>query len=239
MERDTLPTPRTTLLARSSRMDLPGLEGRVLFPTPQQGPWLPLERFAETRTTGEPKSDLHSHEKQEVVNYLLDGAATYVDDSGAERSITAGTVIVLSSFESSRHDLVAKSGVVSRHVATVVGLPHAMPPGSPALQIVRAVPRPRQSNRLRWLSLVGGGAPAVSSVGLEMAHLTFLNAGHTDLQVPPGVRAVAYGLDGSPRVEEHPIVPGDGILVEGVSSVRIDGTEGDQVVIVQVPRRPD
>ncbi len=238
MERDAGSAPPSTILARSSRIGLVGMEGRVLFPTLQQGPWLPLERFAESRTTGEPKADPHSHERQEIVNYLLEGEATYFDDSGSEREITAGTVILLSSFDSSRHDLVAKNGVLSRYVATVVELPHPIPPGSPPLQILRAVPRRPHSDRLRWLSLVGSGAPAVSSVGLEMSHLAFLKPDRVDLRVPPGVRVVAYGLEGSPKVEGHPLAPGDGILAEGASSVRVDGIEGDQAVIVQVPRRP-
>lgn len=225
-------------IAKSNRVSLAGVEGRVLFPTLQQGPWLPLERLAESLTTEESESDPHSHEKEEVVNYVLEGAATYIDGGGGKHEMSAGMVAVLSSYEPSRHDLTPRSGAGTRWVSLVARLSHPKPPELPLLQITHAVPRSPPSDRLQWWWVVGGGAPAGSSVGLEMAHLTFLKTDRMDLDIPSGLRVVAYVLEGAPQIEGHPMVPGNGLLAEGSSSFRIDGTEGDQVTFILVPSGP-
>lgn len=233
-----VPPPRV-FLAKSNRVSLAGVEGSVLFPTMQQGPWLPLERLAESRATEEPESDPHWHEKEEVVNYVLQGTATYIDDAGGEHRMSKGMVAVLSSFEPSRHDLIPRAGEATRWVSLVTRLSHPGPGELPLLQIAPAAPRSPTSDRLSWLCIVGGCASAASSVGLEMAHLTFWKPDGLDLRVPLGFRVVAYVLEGAPQIANRSMAPGNGLLAEGPSSCRIDGTAGDQVTFILVPANRD
>lgn len=232
-----VPPPRV-VLAKSNRVSLAGVEGSVLFPTLQQGPWLPLERLAESTTTEEPESDPHSHEKEEVVNYVLKGSATYIDEAGGKHELPEGSVAVLSSFEPTRHDLIPRNGVVTRWVSLVVRLSRPRPEEMPLLQFTHAVSRSPVSDRLRWLRIVGGGAPAASSVGLEMAHLTFLKPDRLDVPIDVGRRVVAYALEGAPQVANTSVASGSGMLAEGLSAFRVDGKVGDQVALISVPSRP-
>jgi redox-sensitive bicupin YhaK (pirin superfamily) len=200
----------------------------------QQGPWLPLERFAESVASGEPVSDPHAHEKEEVVNYVLDGSATYLDGTGTKHEMRPGMVAVLSSLEPSRHDLIPGKGV-ARWLSLVVRLSQPRSAEWTPLQIAPAVLRRPTSSRLRWLSVLGGDAPASSSVGVELAHLTFLATDRMVLEVPSGVRVVAYVLEGTPQIGGWPVVRGSGLLAQGSESFQIDGKDRDQVAFVLAP----
>src|SRR5206468_2121371 len=73
--------PRSLTIAHGE-IDASDKTTSLLFPSREQAPWLPFERFAETMTTSRTKLGRHGHQAEEVVIYLVDGEVDHVDDSG-------------------------------------------------------------------------------------------------------------------------------------------------------------
>src|SRR5213594_2962159 len=86
----------------------------LLFPSREQAPWLPFERFAETMTTSRTKLGRHSHQAEEVIIYLVDGEVDHVDDSGRREALTAGSVAVLTAHQEISHDMEMLKGKRAR-----------------------------------------------------------------------------------------------------------------------------
>jgi len=77
------------------QIDASDVTTRLLFPTSQQSPWSPFERFAETIATARKKEGLHSHNAEEVVVYVLEGYVDHESDGGQPATLTQGSVLVL------------------------------------------------------------------------------------------------------------------------------------------------
>src|SRR2546425_932239 len=80
----TMPSPQKprSLTIAHGEIDASDKTTSLLFPSREQAPWLPFERFAETMTTSRTKLGRHGHQAEEVVIYLVDGEVDHVDDSG-------------------------------------------------------------------------------------------------------------------------------------------------------------
>jgi len=230
---------RREIVVVASRMELDDVSGRVLFPAPQMGPWLPFVRFAETLTTGTgDAADSHAHRAEEVMSYVVEGRVEYVDDREQSTLLDPGAVVLLTAREESRHNLIARPHPRARWLSTIVRAPPA--PGEPGrrVQVGTARSPAPSADGVVERRLVGPGAPVDSAVGLECADLEFLRPGRCTCRLGPERRAVAYVYEGSAAVDGRPVATGSGALIERMEAVAVEATAGTRLLLASAPRSP-
>jgi len=78
------------VVAPASEIDLEGVAGRVLFPSVHQGPWPRSKRFAESEGRGSSEPELHEHQLEADLNYVLAGTAFRTNGRGQDVEVPAG-----------------------------------------------------------------------------------------------------------------------------------------------------
>ncbi|MGI0132282.1 MAG: pirin family protein [Thermoplasmata archaeon] len=221
-------------------MQLEQLTGRVLFPTMQQGPWLPYERFAEVIASRPNEAVLHSHRLEEVVNYVISGTVIHQDDRGERAEVEAESVIVLSTGPERSHDVYPAEGRAAHWIAIGVELLGRADETESVLQIVHLPEAQSLQKGVLVRQVVGSRSPARSIRGLEVVDLEFKDTEEVALRRPCGLghREVAYVLYGSGSVDGLTVAPGAAVLTEDVPSVEVRGSPGFRVLIATAPSRP-
>lgn len=228
---------RVPLRVVASQMDLEDVSGRVLFPSPAQGPWLPLLRFAETTTMRRgDDSDAHTHEREEVLSYIVEGPVEYEDDAGRRTVLGSGAVALLTAPGSTRHNLMARPSPRSRWISVIVRCPPGGPRSSSMVQIANGPVPARTSAGTVERLLVGRGGAVASNAGLECTEIEFLSAGSCRCRVGSDRRAVAYGVDGTVRIDGASLEAGSGALFEDTAGVGIEGESGARVILASALR---
>lgn len=229
--------PRRELRVVSSQIELEDISGRVLFPTPTQGPWIPFVRFAETVATGgEGDTGGHAHRGEEVMNYILDGPVEYQDDRGHRSVLERGAVVLLTAIEKSHHNLVPKSATRSRWLSVVVQCPVVRGAPPHRVQIAPGPIPARPGDGTLERRLVGREAPVVSASGLECVDIEFARDGRCVCPVGTDRRAVAYVYEGSGQVDDLPVGAGAGALLENAADVSFRAGLGTRVLLASAPR---
>src|SRR5205823_10643553 len=83
------PPPRATLFPYTTlfrSIDASDTTAHLLFPTRDEQPFLPFQRFAESMATSRRKGEMHPHHGEEVIQYVLEGYIDHEDGSGTHRS---------------------------------------------------------------------------------------------------------------------------------------------------------
>jgi redox-sensitive bicupin YhaK (pirin superfamily) len=222
-----------------SRIDLSDVSGRVLFPSPLQGPWLPFLRFADTITAGggdDPEG--HTHLEEEVLNYIIQGRTEYEDNTGHRSNLEPGMLELLTAREETRHKLIGLKDVTStRWLSVVVRLPRSYEGPSHRFQVTRA-PAPLDLGEAAVERfLVGPESPVESGAGLAVTDLEFRKEGQCVCPIGSERRAVAYVVVGSAAVGSQPVQTGDGELIENAAKISIRANPGTRVLLASVPRR--
>ena len=230
-----IPRPPRIVQARSSPMELEGIRGRVLFPGPQQGPWPPFERLAESVATGGGAKDLHTHSGEEVVNYVLAGAVLHWDSEDHAVELNEGAVTLLRATDEIRHDIVPKLRSDARWVSVTLHWTGAVAGPETPYQFGRGVAETSREPGLRVLRVVGASTPVRSALGLDMSDWTFSQSSSREVALDPARRLVAYVLDGTVEIEGRTVASGGGILAEGVSSLRVAASTGARMLLMSVP----
>jgi redox-sensitive bicupin YhaK (pirin superfamily) len=231
-------SPRQMRVA-SSRIDLSDVSGRVLFPSPLQGPWLPFLRFADTITTGggdDPEG--HIHLEEEVLNYIIQGRTEYEDNAGHRSVLEPGMLELLTAREETRHKLMGLKDVPgSRWLSVVVRLPRGTGGPSHKFQVTHA-PAPLDAGEVAIERfLVGPESSVESGAGLAVTDLEFRKEGECVCPIGSERRAVAYVFDGSAAVGAQSLETGDGELIENAAKISIRANPGARVLLASVPRR--
>jgi redox-sensitive bicupin YhaK (pirin superfamily) len=231
-------SPRQMRVA-SSRIDLSDVSGRVLFPSPVQGPWLPFLRFADSITTGggdDPEG--HTHVEEEVLNYIVQGRTEYEDNTGHRTILEPGMLELLTAREETRHKLMGLKDVAgTRWLSVVVRLPRDYGGPSHRFQVTRA-PAPLDAGEVAAERfLVGPESPVESGAGLAVTDLEFRKEGQCNCPIGSERRAVVYVFDGSAAVGGQPLQTGDGELIENAAKISVRAHPGARVLLASVPRR--
>jgi quercetin 2,3-dioxygenase len=218
-------------------MDLDDVSGRVLFPSPVQGPWLPFLRFAETATTGaQDDSGVHSHQGEEVLNYILEGRVEYEDDVGQRSLLDPGAIVLLTARTEAHHNLTAKPPPRSRWLSVVVQYPLGVGAARHPVQIASKPNASRESEGSVERRLVGPGAPIASASGLECLEIQFREAGQCVCPIGPERRAVAYLFEGSGSIDGLRVDAGAGVLTENSRELEFRCTSASRLFIVTASR---
>jgi quercetin 2,3-dioxygenase len=230
-------SPRRELHVVSSRIELGDITGRVLFPTPVQGPWLPFLRFADTTTKGGgDDAEGHTHLEEEVLNYIVTGRVEYEDEQGQTSTLDPGTVELLTARDATHHKLKGFSSTEeTRWLSVVVRKPRAEEGPSRRIQLVGGSPPARHVGITLERPLVGVGGSVTSTVGLECADIEFREDGRCTCPIGPGRRAVAYVFEGSGVVNEQVLALGAGALLDNVTNLSIQAASGTRLLVSSVP----
>jgi redox-sensitive bicupin YhaK (pirin superfamily) len=229
--------PPRELRVVASRIELADVSGRVLFPSPVQGPWLPFLRFADT-TGGGDDPEGHTHLDEEVMNYVLEGRVDYEDDAGHRSELEPGALELLTAREETRHKLVAiRSAPRTRWLSVVVHLPPEA--GGPSHRFqVAARPAPLDMGEAAVVRfLVGPDAPLQSGAGLECNEIEFRRDGQCVSPVGSDRRAVGYAIEGSATVGRQALEEGVGALIENSTNISIRAKSGSRLLLASAPRR--
>jgi redox-sensitive bicupin YhaK (pirin superfamily) len=229
---------RRELRVVSSQIDLEDVSGRVLFPTPSQGPWMPFARVAETtihRPAG--ASEGHGHREEEVLNYVVEGRVEHEDDTGVKSVLEAGSVSLLTAPVEGDHNLMAKTPPRARWLSVAVRCPPL--PGAPPhlVQIARGPLPTRLGEVTTERHLVGPGGAVASSAGLECVEVEFRGDGQCVCPIGQQRRAVAYLFEGAAWIGEQRVDAGSGALLEGAAELAFRGTAGARILLASAPAR--
>jgi redox-sensitive bicupin YhaK (pirin superfamily) len=222
----------------SSQIDLEDVSGRVLFPTPSQGPWMPFSRIAETtilRPAG--ASEGHGHREEEVLNYVVEGRVEHVDDAGVTSLLEAGSVSLLTAPVEGDHNLMARTPPRARWLSVAVRCPPL--PGAPPhfVQLARGPLPSRVGEVSTERHLVGPGGALSSRSGLECIEVEFRADGQCVCPIGRERRAVAYLFEGASWISEQRVDAGSGALLEGAAEVSLRGMPGSRILLASAPVR--
>lgn len=224
----------------TSRIELEDVSGRVLFPTPVQGPWLPFLRFADTITSGagdDPEG--HTHLEEEALNYVITGRVDYDDETGHRSVLGPGAVELLTAHEETRHKVMGGAQAPgTRWLSVVVRCPPASGASGHRFQVAPGPPPIPVSKTVEERLLVGPDAAVDSGAGLECVDLHFRKDGRCVCPVGAERRAAAYVFEGSGSIDRLPVEVGVGVLVENLTKITIQAKSGTRVLVASVPRRP-
>ncbi len=235
------PVERTPSVLRvvSSHVDLEDVTGRVLFPTPLVGPWIPFERFAETVRTGSGDvSEGHSHRAEEVMSYIVEGPVEYEDDVGRHSLLDTGAVALLTARDEAHHNLMAKPAPRSRWLSVLVRYPSDLEGPPHRVQIARGNLPVRSGAGTIERLLVGPEAAIDSASGLTCVDLEFRKAARCVCPVGVERRAIAYTYEGSVTVGDQLVEVGAAALLDGVREASFAAKPGSRVLLASAPRSP-
>ncbi len=158
-------------------IDASDTTAHLLFPTRDEQPFLPFQRFAESMATSRRKGEMHPHQGEEVVQYVLEGYIDHEDGSGNHTSLTEGSLLVLTARDEVRHALRMERGRTARWLSLVVRLPLTTEVPQTSLQIMTARRPSVGSDGTVRTPLVGSNGPARTSSGLELTDIGFAKEG--------------------------------------------------------------
>lgn len=219
----------------SSRIDISDVSARLLFPTQEQGPWLPFRRYAETIATSRKKPGPHSHAHELVAVFVLEGNVEHEDSKKQRLSLATGDVVTLAAIQESEHQLMIGKGRTARWVSLVLALPESLNAPSPRVEHLRPTrPAPAADGTVQT-ELIGGKTGLREGTGLRWTDIEFVDAGTTFAHVGSDRRAVAYVVGGPGSIENRSTDTGEGMLLEGVAGVALTGSPGFRVLLASVP----
>ena len=215
-------------------VDAKDVTTRTVIPSSALALWSPFVRVGETIATPRKRFGSHTHARQEVLIYMIEGAAQHTFDPGGSEELPTGSVLFLSAMPTAAHAVNPRPGRTARWFSVVTELPEGgkAPEGR---RVGRPTPTPIQPDGTSLLPLVGPGAPSASSLGLEATAIEFVEAGTAFRRVGPNRRALFYGLGGRGMIDNTPVETGEAALVENSAAVSVSGEAGFRVVHVAVP----
>jgi hypothetical protein len=92
-----------------------------------------------------------------------------------------------------------------------------------------------EEDTVRVRSIVGPGAPMVSSTGFECQELRFTSEGTTIRKIGSDRRAVFYVVSGRGAVNQKDIEAGEAAFIEGMPGVSVQGGDGFWGILATAP----
>jgi len=207
---------------------------RTVIPSAQLAVWSPFVRVGETIATPRRRFSAHTHERQEVLIYLIEGAAGHSAGGGPPEDLEDGSVLFLTAISSVPHVVNPRPGRATRWFSVVTELP-ADSTGDGSRQIYRPTPTGVQPDGTNVTRLLGEGSMVRPRSGLEVTDVLFSEAGTAFRRVGPRHRSVFYALAGRGAVDNLPLEAGEAALVENSAAVSLSGNPGFRVIHATAP----
>ena len=222
----------------ASRIDLGDVSARVLFPTPEQGPWTPFARFADTTLARHDDPGAHPHRDEEVLTYVIEGNVREEEEGGRRASLEPDSIVLLAAVGNEvSHKLLLGDGDRARWLSIVLSLRAAAGATPRTWQRAKVAPPVQTPDGMVERRIVSAEGPLHSAVGLECHEIELPSDRSCVCPIGSGRRGVAYPVAGAGDVDGRPVSEGVGALVEGVSSVVLRGCKGSRFLLATAPRR--
>jgi redox-sensitive bicupin YhaK (pirin superfamily) len=208
---------------------------RLVLPTAGQPIWPPFRRISEGIASRGRHLPTHTHEREEVLTYVLEGFTAYEGPGGPAATLPEGSAWLLTAVERSAHRVSPAEGASSRWFNLVVGLPKGYR-GPDGLQSLGADRPAIEVDNVRVRRLVGPKGPIVPGSGLEFEAMAFAEASTTFRKVGPDRRAFLYAWSGRGSLDREPVEAGETAFIDGVPGVSIYGNSGFRALFASAPR---
>ncbi|HTW55451.1 MAG TPA: pirin family protein [Thermoplasmata archaeon] len=210
---------------------------RLVIPSSGQPAWPPFARAGEVVVSVGRRFPSHTHQGEEVLTYVLEGAAQYKESTGAARSLPAGSAAFLTAPGRAAHTIGPEAGSTIRWFSSVVQLP-ATASAVPNLQWADPHPGDPQTDGSATRTLVGPNGPMRSGAGLSAQVIRFADDGTTFRRIGHDRRAIVYALRGRGEVDGRPIEIGEAALIDRLAGVALHGFPGFAAMLLTMPARP-
>ena len=218
----------------SGEVDAKDVATRTVIPSSQLAFWSPFVRVGETLATPRKRFGPHAHEHQEVLIYLIEGAAQHTTPRGRSEELRAGAVLFLCASAPASHAVNPRPGHTARWFSIVAEIP-AEGAVTEGVDVSLPSPSPVQPDGTVLTPLLGAGTSFRSRLGTEVVAIEFREGGTAFRRVGAGHRALFYSLAGRGSVDNAPLEGGEAALVENSAAVSLSGSIGFRVVQATVP----
>lgn len=207
---------------------------RLVVPSAGISSWPPMSRAVETLATQTRQLPAHSHEREEVLTYVVEGFASYQYESQPAVAMPAGSVRLLSATTKVSHRVSPARGGSIRWFSLVSGLP-ASADGAPSSQASQPRESELQPDGTVSRTLVGPGSGINSKGNLQAREVRFVTAGTIFQAVGHARRGLVYAFSGRGEIDSQPIEGGEAVLIEGASGIALHGQPGLRLLVASAP----
>jgi len=197
--------------------------------------WGPLRVINEDRVQGGQGFGTHSHRDMEIISYVLDGALAHNDSMGNGASIVPGEVQRMSAGTGVSHSEYNHEADQTTHFLQIWIMPSAL--GLKPGYEQKTFPAEEKRGRLRLVASPDGADGSVRMNQDARMYSGLFDAGEqATLELAPGRLAYVHMARGTASVNGHDLVAGDALMYADEPQVQIDGGEGAEILVFDLPR---
>ena len=202
---------------------------------PRHVHWGPLRVINEDRVQAGQGFGAHSHRDMEIISYVLDGSLAHKDSMGNAASIVPGEVQRMSAGSGVTHSEYNHEADRTTHFLQIWIIPDTM--GVQPGYEQKAYPDAEKRGRLRLVASPDGGEGS-----LRIRQDARMYAGLFDgseagtLDIAPGRLAYVHMARGTAVVNGQPLSAGDALLYSDEPRVEIEGGDGAEILVFDLPR---
>ena len=196
--------------------------------------WGPLRVINEDRVAAGQGFGTHGHRDMEIISYVLEGALGHKDSMGNVETITPGEVQRMSAGTGVTHSEFNYDSTGTTHFLQIWILPErtGITPGYEQKRFDEADKR----GRLRLVVSPDGADGSVSIHQDARMYAGLFDAGEEATQaIAPGRLAYVHLVRGTATVNGRALLAGDALLYRDEREVRIEGGQGAEVLVFDLP----
>lgn len=176
----------------------------------------------------------HSHSDMEIVSYVLEGALRHKDSMGTGSVIRPGDVQRMSAGRGVAHSEFNASDTEPVHFLQIWILPQAR--GIEPSYEQKTFSDEQKRGRLRVVASPDGRDGSVTIHTDALIYAGIFGAGErAELALTPGRHAWVQVARGTVRVSGETLRAGDGAALSDEATLRIEGTEGGELLVFDLP----
>ena len=202
---------------------------------PRHVHWGPLRVINEDRVQAGQGFGTHSHSDMEIISYVLEGSLAHKDSMGNAASIVPGEVQRMSAGTGVTHSEYNHEADRTTHFLQIWIIPdtRGIQPGYEQ----KAYGESEKRGRLRLVASPDGADGSVRMNQDARMYSGLFDAGEqATLELAPGRLAYVHMARGTASVNGHALVAGDALMYADEPQVQIDGGEGAEILVFDLPR---
>ncbi len=202
---------------------------------PRHVHWGPLRVINEDRVQAGQGFGAHSHRDMEIISYVLDGSLAHKDSMGNAASIVPGEVQRMSAGSGVTHSEYNQEADRTTHFLQIWIIPDTM--GVQPGYEQKAYPDAEKRGRLRLVASPDGGEGSLRiRQDARMYAGLFDGSEAATLDIAPGRLAYVHMARGTAVVNGQPLSAGDALLYSDEPRVEIEGGDGAEILVFDLPR---
>jgi redox-sensitive bicupin YhaK (pirin superfamily) len=197
--------------------------------------WGPLRVINEDRVQAGQGFGTHGHRDMEIISYVISGALGHKDSMGNGASIVPGEVQRMSAGRGVTHSEYNHERENDTHFLQIWIIPKFT--GIPPSYEQKAFSDEEKRGRLRLVASPDGAEGSVTvHQDARMYAGLFDGAERAEHALAPGRLGYVHVVKGSAVVNGQPVSAGDALLYADEDQVRIEGGNGAELLVFDLPR---